>query len=186
MRLNIVGKRAAPLPPVKGHLTCIGIELIPHILGAFWLRSQKYWWAEPEDQKLGRRYFAEMSAMLIEGCGDEIVAAVDRLYRLTDSIHNGVVYSVTGEGTVVSPYVYSPAMPLVPTTAPGAEPSVKFSLEKSLRLLDNLTNGTTYADAPDVRNFRQQLQDLITAVGGTGELDDEMLAQLINIVAALG
>lgn len=186
MKVNLVSKRSAPFPPIKGALVCVGIPMIPHILGALWLRSQKYWWDTETDAKYGRKYLAEISAMLIEGCGDEIVLAVNQLYRLTDSIHNGTVYTATGEGTPEEPYVYSPPIPVVPPTSTGLEPSVKFSLEKSMRLLDNLTNGTTYADAPDVRNFRQQLEDLIAAVGGQGQLDDEMLAQLINIVAALG
>ena len=119
------------------------------------------------------------------GCSSEIVAAVDRLYRLTDAIHNGTVYGVSGTGTVEDPYIYTPAMPLVPATAAGQEPSVKFSLEKSLRLIDNLVNGTTYADAPDSRNIRQQVEDLIAAVQAQGGLDDEMLDQLLAIAGLL-
>lgn len=186
MRINLVGKRAAPFPPISGHLACVPVPLIPHILGSLWLRSQKYWWATATDAKYGRKYLAETSAMLIQGCGDEIVQAVERLYRLTDSIHNGTQYAVSGMGTPEDPYVYNPPLPLVPVSEPGAEPSVKFSLEKSLRLLDNITNGTTYPDAPDARNIRQQLDDLIAAASGQGGLDDEMLAQLVQIVAALG
>lgn len=185
MRLNIVTKREAPIAPYPTCQVCVGVSLIPYILGSLWLRSQKYWWNDEGDsQRLGRQLLAEQGAYMLGGCNN-VELAIDRLYRLTDSIHNGTVYTVSGEGTVEEPYVYSPDIPLVPAITTPLVPSIRATLEHSERLVDNLVNGTVYADASDPRNFRQQLEDLIAASEGAG-LDDEILEQLIAIVAALG
>ena len=185
MKFTLVKPRPAPPPPWHCELVEIDIEAIPFILSALWLKSQKYNWETNDDQRIGRQMLAKQGAYLLMGCKDEIVGAINQLYRLTDSIHNGAVYGVTGAGTLEDPYIYTPPIPLVPTTQSGLEPSVKFSLEKALRLQDNLVNGTTYTDAPDDRNLRQQIEDLILAVQNQGQLDDDMLAELVQIVAAL-
>lgn len=185
MKFYITTTREAPAPPYICELFEIDIQAIPFLLSALWHKSQRYNWKSDEDARIGRQMIAKQGASLLMGCSSEIVAAVDRLYRLTDAIHNGTVYGVSGTGTVEDPYIYTPAMPLVPATAAGQEPSVKFSLEKSLRLIDNLVNGTTYADAPDSRNIRQQVEDLIAAVQAQGGLDDEMLDQLLAIAGLL-
>lgn len=138
--------RDAPYgPPWECELVELDTAWIPFMLSGLWLKEQRYNWTTDNDAKSTANAGQARSGFM--GCADKIVDSVDRLYRLTDSVFNGTVYGVTGTGELADPYVYTPAMPLVPTTQPGAEPGVKFSLEKLLRLQDNLVNGTTYADA---------------------------------------
>lgn len=186
MRLKLTKPRDAPYgPPWECELVELDTAWIPFILSGLWQKEQRYNWTTDNDAKKARQMLAKQGASILMGCSDKIVDSINQLYRLTDSIHNGAVYTVTGAGTVEDPFIYSPPIPLVPQTQPGAEPGVKFSLEKALRLQDNLVNGTTYTDAPDARNVRQQLEDLILAVQGQGQLDDDMLAKLVQIAALL-
>lgn len=185
MRLNLYIERDAPPLPWPSELVELDTSSIPYLLGALFLKEQKFHWTDDEQARLGRSMLCKQGAQMLLGAADRIIESIDRLYRLTDSIHNGTVYAVDGEGTTLDPYVYYPSMPLVPATESGAEPSVKFSLEKVLRLQDNLVNGTTYTDAPDDRNLRQQLEDILTALDAEGSLDPEMLAKLGEIALAL-
>lgn len=184
-RYLIVRRDSPDPPPWECELIDIDIPSIPFVLFALGHKAQRYYWKTDEDATKARQMLAKQGANILMGCSDKIVGAINQLYRLTDSIHNGTVYSTTGEGTVDDPIVYSPAIPLVPQTLPGAEPGVKFSLEKALRLQDNLVNGTTYTDAPDDRNIRQQLEDIKLALEGQENLDPEILAELVQILAAL-
>lgn len=177
--------RDAPRPPYACELVEVDIPAIPFMLAALGHKAQKFYWSNEDEATQGRQLLAKQAASLLMPCAKAIVESVDRLYRLTDVIHNGAIYSYTGTGTTLDPYVYNPAMPIVPARQPGLEPSVKFSLEKILRLDDNLVNGTTYIDAPDARNLRQQLDDILAALQGEDSLDPEILAKLVQILAAL-
>lgn len=177
--------RDAPRPPYECELVEVDIPAIPFMLAALGHKAQKFYWASEDEATEGRQLLAKQAASLLMPCGKEIVESVDRLYRLTDVVNNGAIYSYSGAGTTLDPYIYSPPMPVVPLRLPGLEPSVKFSLEKVLRLHDNLVNGTTYTDAPDARNLRQQLEDILTALDSSDSLDPEMLAKLGEILIAL-
>lgn len=178
---------ARPVPPLPWFSELIELDTasIPYLLGSMWTREQRYHWITADDARDGRQMLAKQGAAMLLGAADRIIESVDRVYRLIDVVNNGAVYTYSGLGTLASPYVYSPGLPVVPSAAPGDEPSVKFSLEKLLRLQDNLTNGTTYGDAPDDRNFRQQLDDIKAALESGESLDPEILAELVQILAAL-
>jgi len=185
MKNELYTKRDLPMPPWASELIELDVSVVPYLLGALFLSEHKFYFVNDEQSRLRRSMLCKQGAYMLLGASDRIIEAIDRLYRLTDSIHNGTVYAVDGEGTTLDPYVYYPSMPLVPTTEPGAEPSVKFDLSKIMRLVDNLTNATTYSDAPDDRNLRQLLVDILTALDAEGSLDPEMLAELVQILAAL-
>jgi hypothetical protein len=184
MSLNIVTKRLAPLPVYNGALSCVPVEALPFVLSALDLRAQKYWWLEPEDQKTGRRLMYLVSIMLLKGCGDEIVTAINQVYRLLDASINGVTYTFTGDGTPDNPYIYNPIIGIVPTVGEADEPGQRFYLAKAMRLLDNLVNATTYTDAPDARNIRQQLDDIIAALEAE-DFDPATIEALLGQIALL-
>lgn len=185
MRFDYSVPQLAPLPPYDCELIEVDTQAIPFMLGGLYARAKRRHWITDEDATRGRQLLAKQGVHMLMGCKDEIVTAINQLYRLTDVVHNGTVYSYTGTGTTLDPYVYNPPIPVVPARTPGLEPSEKFSLEKLLRLQDNLVNGTTYTDAPDDRNLRQQLADILEAIQGQETLDPEILAELVQILAAL-
>lgn len=44
MRLNIVKKRYAPIPPYDCEIVEIDIQSVPYVLHGLWLKYQKYFW----------------------------------------------------------------------------------------------------------------------------------------------
>ena len=185
MRLNIVKRRYAPIPPYDCAIVDIDIQSVPYLQHGIWLKYQKYFWeTDLGNRAVARSMLAKQGASLYMSCGKDIVDAVDRLYRQQETIHRGQEYTYTGNGTTEEPYVISPTIPVVPTVAVGEEPGTVFFVAKSMRLVDNLINGTTYVDAPDARNFRQQLDDIKQAIIDGYEDDTDLLEQL-EIIAAL-
>lgn len=184
MRYNLVTKRLAPLPVYNGALSCVPIEALPFVLSALDLRAQKYWWIEAEDEKNGRRLMYLVSIMLLQGCGDEIVTAINQVYRLLDASINGTTYTYTGVGSAVDPYVYNPAIGIVPTVGEADEPGQRFYLAKAMRLLDNLVNSTPHPDAPDTRNIREQLDQIIAALEAE-DFDPATIEALLGQIALL-
>lgn len=163
----------------------IPIALVPFVWGALEPLQYRDRWQEDEDYNQGYAAIAALGACMMAGCLDELIESNRQIYRLLDASMNGTIYTVSGDGTAISPYVYNPPIPLVPGNDEGIEPSLKFNTVKTMRLVDNLTNATTYADAPDNRNIRDMLQALIDKAAGTGEFDEEMLAKLIQIAGLL-
>lgn len=171
--------------PQRCALLPIPIALVGFVWGALEPLQRRDHWQEDEDFKRGYAAIASLGACMMAGCLDELIESNRQIYRLLDATMNGTIYSVSGAGTIESPYVYNPAIPLVPGNIEGIEPSLKFNTVKVMRLVDNLTNATTYADAPDDRNIRDMLQEIIDKAAGTGEFDEEMLQRLISIAAAV-
>jgi hypothetical protein len=187
MRLNLVKPRAAPVPPYNDDLVEIDTEAIPYMLGALWLRSQRYNWITTDDARRGRQLLAKQGAQLLMSATDKIVAAIDRVYTLLGGTVLGRSYGIAGDGTPADPYRYDPPLPMtVDHTAYGDEGIMYYQVQQWAALA-NLATGNPTGGYTDNRNIRQQLEDLIAATqanAGQG-LDDEMLAKLAQIALAL-
>src|SRR5437868_3029287 len=114
-RLNLVRRNDAPIPPYECEMVQCDIPFVPFILGALWQRSQRYWWAQSEDQQLGRWGMNKQMMEVLMPCGQDIVDATNRVYMLINTTFNGIYYTFTGTGTPNDPYVIDP--PIDP--APG-------------------------------------------------------------------
>lgn len=182
-RINIVSRRDTQPSPWNGYLICTAIEGIPFALGAVRLRAIKYWWTETSEAN-GRQLMNEIGANMLLGCGKEIVNAVDRVYRLIDSNANGTVYSATGEGTEVDPYVYTPEIPVVPLTDLYQLPGERALVEDLKDKLANIINGELSDLYTNPRGSNQVLEDILVAL--QSEDDAETLEVLQQILVALG
>lgn len=185
MKRNIVVKSPYPSGTPLIELASFHIQAVPATIAALVLKSQKYFWASPDDWHRGRKSLAYLGAELLMPSGIDIVNAIDRVYTLVDSGLNGRVRSVEGEGTNLDPFIYTP--PLEQAAAPEDfdAPGLRNDTYTVRLLLDNLTNGTVSSASSDDRNFRQQLEDLILAVGAGDDLDPEILAKLGEIAILL-
>lgn len=184
MNLNrFVRDIEAPEPPYVCEVAFFPVATVPWALGALETRVLRYVWKTADDWRLGCQLIRELQVSLLMGCKNEITNRQDALYALLDRAINGTAYGVSGLGTDVEPYVWIPALPVAPLLQFDL-PGLLKQVQTSGRQLDNLTNGTVYDEAPDTRNIRQQLDDLIAATGGQG-LDDEQLAELVKIAALL-
>ena len=183
-KLQMSVPRTAPPPPYHCDLVEVDIEAIPFLLGALWRKEWRAYWNTDDDARDGRQLLAKQGAQLLMPCAKDIVERQDRLYALLDRAINGTPYNVSGTGTDLDPYIWAPPLPVAPLAQYGL-PGLLRQAEISGRELDNLTNGTTYDEAPDSRNIRQLLDDLKTALEGQSNLDPEILGELVQILAAL-
>lgn len=186
MKYSIVGKNAAPLPPYQCELYCFPIESVPFLLEAIWLKSQKYWWATPQDAARGRKLLAEVGANLLMPCGTIIGEKLDNIYRLIDCTFNGVQYIASGTGTAIDPFVYTPAIPTVPNPNDYDYPGQRAMIENSLAYLRNLVDGSPVVGVTETDNFRQTLREIRDAILADtgGEVDyTPILLEIITLLA---
>ena len=184
-RKNLVGKRSMVASPWQAYLTCMPYEAIPHVLGALWLRSQKYWWETEDDQRNGRHVMNEIGVTMLLGCGKEIVDAINRVYMIIDRNENGTLYSFTGEGTTEEPYIISPPLPVVPPNPSIYEaPGSKWQREDLRDMLYNTLSGNATADYTNPRGTNPILEEILVALNA--ETNEETIALLQKIALALG
>lgn len=110
-----VRDQAAPEGPYTYTLCEIPIQAVPFALGALENRANEITWVDSENWKRGRHLIRELQVRLLMADGTE---AVNRVYRLIDSIYRGREYTVVSE----TPLVVEPAIPSVPDTTvlPGS------------------------------------------------------------------
>lgn len=168
------------------YLVPINASLIPLVAGALARYYQEHTWASPEDYEKGYNAIAELEACMSKLCVNALLEKHDQLYRLIDTTMNGRLYVASGSGTIEDPLIVNPAIPAAPLPADSAVyPGLVMRIDRLEQMLNNFANGTPSAEFTDVRNIRQQIADLIMALSQQGQLDDEMLAELMKIVVAL-
>lgn len=184
MRYNLVAKREAPEPPYICEMVDIDVEAIPFMLSSLWLRAQKYWWITDDDQKYGRWLMNKEGAALLMPCSRKITNLLEAQYNLLDATIRGEMRDVTGAGTDADPYIYDPAIPQTVDPIVYLTPGLQYSAIQSLRGIENISDGRTSTNFSDVRNIRQQLEDILNALNA--ESDEETVELLRNIFLALG
>jgi hypothetical protein len=116
-------------------------------------------------------------------CGGlrEITDRQDALYRMLDTAMFGTEYSVIES----DPLVVDPE--IAPTHALTIERSDSLlgRAEDMRQLLRNALNGTSTPLYDRANGVRDLLEQLLTAMEATDDLDPEMLARLAEIVTAL-
>lgn len=171
---SFVSNVALSEPPSSSTRACVPIAIIPIALGALESRCYAHTF-DAASAFFGMQLIRSLQVALITGCED-----VDRLYRMLDSSLNGAVYVADEiDGVII-------VTPPIPDAPAAASRSIHSRLERVEQLLDNAYNGGVYL--PDFANpvgVRQQLADLILALEATGQLDDEMLAQLAQIALSV-
>jgi hypothetical protein len=184
MTLNIVTKREAPLPPYICEMVDLDMEAVPFMLGALWLRAQKYWWLTPDDQMVGRQLMNKEMVGMLMPCSIDITNRQDALYNMLDARLGGILRDVTGSGTYDDPYVYDEPIPQVVDPIIYSTPGMQYNSVQVLAGLRNLANGTVSTGWADNRVFRQTLVDILNAIGA--ESDEASIALLQKIALALG
>lgn len=186
MTRNIVHKSVAPLPPHFLELVDTPPAGVPFALGGIWLHLTKYFWLSPDDFMHGRKLMAQLGARLLMTSGQDIVNAIDRLYNLQDAAHFSIERDVTGEGTEIDPFVYDPVIPQVHTIANGHLSAVDTTITDLRDSSVNFQQGTIEGAYTDVRNPRDMLAAIQTALETLSTDDEASLEQLVQIVALLG
>lgn len=186
MSRPLVVQHFFPSPPYSCELVEVNVQAIPAMLYALWQKSQRYFWEKPlGSDKLARKALAEQTARLLMPCGTEIVTAINQLYRLVDVSINGAVYTYE-EDRETGEIIYSPEIPIVPAASDPGFNSVRWQSNDTRTILRNALLGQTTAELGDARVFRQQLDDLIAAVGADDTDIADMKAKLAILLEIIG
>lgn len=124
----------------------IDVSLIPLVSGALKPFEERYKWATELDYERGYNAFAQIQEELMGNCMRQLIESNNKLYRLIDSVFNGVEYSATYDETVPGNYIVTPEIPVVPLDLMPyeyRELGVRGRLERAIYLLDNLITGKT-------------------------------------------
>jgi len=161
------------------YLVAINASLIPYVAGALRFFEKRGTWATDADYESGYNAFSELQVCMMRCCIDDLIESNDRLYRMLDTALYGTAYEViTSEPLEVEPIIFATHELTI------ADPdSVLGRMEDMKQLLQNALNGTTTVNYSDTPGIRELLANIITALEATGTLDDDMLAQLVQIAS---
>jgi len=182
MSINIVVKAEAPAPPYTCELVSFQTQATPFALYGLWLKSQRYFWASPDDWEVARSLLAQVGSELLMPCGTDIVNAIDRLYNLVDMRLVGLSRSVTGTGTDVDPFIYDPPLEQAATFTEANEGSAIYYGAINLEAWQNLLNGEHSSNWSDNYKLKVQIQELIDQ----DTADDADISTIITALTAAG
>jgi hypothetical protein len=162
-------------------LIAIPRPLVQYVAGLLKIGENAGFWATTEDFKRGYTAITELEECLMTTCLDSFLTKQDDLYRLINTAVRGQAYTVVTE----SPLVVTPAIEHAVELGFIDQNSVFGQLDRLTQLIDNRIAGTEtplYADLPGIK---QQLEDVIAALGDDTDLT-EIIAQLGELVVLLG
>lgn len=185
MTINIVYKAIAPNTPFVEDICELQVSFVPQLEGGIWLKSQKYWWATPDDWRVGRKALYEQGiAYLMPGVA-EIANAVDRLYTLMAASIQGNTFADAGIDPDTGRQLYDPILPAAADpenfAAPGMQHGSRIIEWGMLNLIQGDLNGP-YGDSDQVKALLRAIRD--NAAGGTDLT--EVLSDLAFLIELLG
>lgn len=186
MTRNIVTKSTVPFPPYASDLFCLPIASVPFVLGALYVKSQKYWYASTDDATRGAKLLAEVGRNLLMPCGNDIINAIDRLTVLFDATINGVGRSTEGIGTDDDPFIYTPPLSQEGVPTNFTTGSIHDNSNVLRALLANIVTGALSSAAPGEAIPNQKLQAILEAIQAMGAEDGPTFEQVAQLIAILG
>jgi len=160
------------------YLVAINASLIPYVAGALRFFEKRGTWSTDADYEAGYNAFAELQVCMMRLCVDDLIESNDRLYRMLDTALYGREYTVVSTDPVL---VVEPPIAATHLLAIEQEDSILGRMEDMRQLLQNALNGTDTPLYDRANGVRDLLEQLITALEATGDLDDDMLAKLAEI-----
>lgn len=169
----------AALPDVA-EIAGFCVAVVPFALAALEHRIPRYVWTE-ESYLRGTQLVRSLQLSLICGGLKEITDRQDALYRMLDTAMFGTTYSIIESDPLEVEPVINPTHGLVIEHAD----SLLGRMEDSRQLQQNALNGTETPLYDRANGVRDLLEQLITALEASDDLDPDMLAKLSEIALAL-
>lgn len=155
-----------------GAADCVLVEiprpLVPYVAGALRPLERPWNWASPEDWRRAYNALNVLRGQMMTGCASDIVAAVDRLYRLVDETLTGRVYTAEYDRDTGELLGITPPVPDVPA---GNTPSGYDAL-----LLYLLSQARFAANAAVGAEFLAGVGSLLPALTAETSIDARLLA----------
>jgi hypothetical protein len=170
-----------PEPPDVCELAIFPVAVVPYALGALESRATAYTWSE-DGYLRGNQLIRSLQMAILCGGLKEITNRQDDLYRMLGTAIYGTVYNVV---SVDPDLVVEPPIEHTHSIDFDQENSIMGRMEDLRQLLQNGINGTETPLYDRANGVRDLLELIKTAVEAGGELDDDMLAQLVEIALAV-
>jgi hypothetical protein len=153
---------------------------VPYVAGLLKIGENRGFWASEADYISGYTAIIELEECLMTTCLDVLLEKQDDLFRLINTAVRGQLYTVVSE----NPLVVTPAIEHAVELGFIDQDSVFGQLDRLTQLVDNRLAGTEtplYADLPGIK---QQLEDIIAALGDDTDLT-EIISQLEGLALLL-
>jgi len=150
--------------------------LVPYVGGLMKIAEQRGFWASDTDYLRGYTAVTEFEECLMSTCLSVLLEQNDALYRLINTAVLGQAYTVVTE----DPLVISPSIAPFVSLEVLDQDSLMGRLDRLTQLIDNRLAGTATTLYSDLPGIKQQLADIITALG-----DDTDLATIISDLEAI-
>jgi len=147
-------------------LVSVPRPLVPFVGGLLKILEKRGFWQSDTDYLRGYTAVTELEACLMATCLDVLLQQNDALYRLLNTALLGVAYTTESE----DPLVVTPAIAPHVNLDIHDQDSLMGRIDRLTQLIDNRIAGTEtplYADLPGIK---QQLEDVIAALGDTTDL----------------
>jgi len=147
-------------------LVSVPRPLVPFVGGLLKILEKRGFWQSDTDYLRGYTAVTELEACLMATCLDVLLEQNDALYRLLNTALLGVAYTTESE----DPLVVTPAIAPHVNLDIHDQDSLMGRIDRLTQLIDNRIAGTEtplYADLPGIK---QQLEDVIAALGDTTDL----------------
>ena len=158
---------------------CFPLQIVPLAARMLLDRTYSASWAKIDHEE-GRDAIVRSIVSLYVGCLNPTAEAVDRVYRLLDTAIYGREYVAVSSGSGI--VTVQPDIPDVPDNSPFPVRSILGDGKQISLALDNLATGSPNTLYADNRNFRQQLEDIRTALQSGEQLDQEELFNLLGLI----
>lgn len=169
-----------PDPPDQCELGIFPVAVVPYALGALESRTYKYSWSD-DGYYRGVQLIRSLQLAILCGGLKEITDRQDALYRMLAGGIYGTLYTV--EST--DPLVVTPEIGPTHDLVVDANDSLLGRIDDVQQVLKNSINGTITDNYTDPRGLKQILEDILANSGESNDLDEEEIAKLIQIIAAL-
>jgi hypothetical protein len=145
------------------------------------LAEQRGFWLTETDYQNGYTAVIEMEACLMSTCLNVLFQKQDELYRMLNTGIFGVTYATVSE----DPLVVTPAIAPHVTLDVHDQDSIMGRLDRLTQLVDNRLAGTETPLYDELPGIKQQLEDIIAALGDTSDLTT-IISDLEAIALLLG
>ena len=162
-------------------LVSIPRPLVRYVGGLLKILEQRGFWATSEDFLRGYTATIALEECLMSTCLDLLLQQNDALYRLVNTALLGVAYTtVTEDPLVITP----PIAPHVNLDIHDQD-SLLGRVDRLTQLIDNRIAGTETPLYDALPGIKQQLEDVIAAIGDTTDLAT-IISDLEGIAILLG
>jgi len=162
------------------YIATIPLPLIPYVGGLLKIAEKRGFWATEDDYSRGYTALTELEVCLMTTCLNVLLEKQDALYRLVNTAVFGQSYVIESS----EPLIVTPAIEPAVSTDIISYDSIMGRIEDLRQMLDNGLLGTSTPRFDNAPSIRQQLIDVIAAIGDGSDLT-EIISDLEGIAILL-